>query len=90
MGGFWASGEYVGIHRSLLYPEESVSLDHYLIVEPEEQWQIFNWHYYFTRQTLTTELEEAGFTINSLQASLSGDALDDENLTLAAVARKKG
>jgi 2-polyprenyl-3-methyl-5-hydroxy-6-metoxy-1,4-benzoquinol methylase len=88
MGGFWAEGDYVGMQRTLLYPAEALSLDRYLIIEPTEHWQIFNWFQYFTPARLTQELTEAGFTINTLVGSLSGDPLVENAATMGAIAIK--
>ena len=86
MGGFWAEGDYVGIQRTLLYPEEALSLDRYLIVEPNESWQIFNWFQHFTPERLSEELAEAGFTVEELVGSLSGEPLDGESELIGVIA----
>ena len=43
MGGFWSNSDYVGIHRTWLYSDSMLSLDHYVIIEPDDQWEILNW-----------------------------------------------
>lgn len=47
MYGFWAEGDYVGIQRSFVYLDEHLSMDRYVIVEPSETWEIYNWFQYF-------------------------------------------
>jgi len=42
MEGFWSAGEYVGIQKSFIYQDKSLSLDRYVIVEPNETWQVYN------------------------------------------------
>jgi SAM-dependent methyltransferase len=87
MGGFWAAGDYVGIHRAHVYPEERLSLDHYLIVEPDQAWQIFNWLQYFTPQSIEAELNAAGFKIEQIAGDLTGAPLvpDGDSIGIIAV-----
>lgn len=86
MGGFWAEGEYVGLQRTLLYPDDALSLDRYLIIEPDEQWQIFNWFQHFTPQRLVAELEGAGFEVETLVGSLNGEALRERSELIGVIA----
>ena len=72
MDGFWAEGEYVGIQRTYLYQDKSLSLDHYLIVQPDDAWQIYNWIQHFTPNSLEAELSAAGFKVDQLVGDLSG------------------
>lgn len=88
MAGFWAEGDYVGMQRTILYPEESLSLDRVLIIEPTECWQIFNWLQYYTPNRLSGELSEAGFRIETLAGSLAGDPLTDDSVTMGVVATR--
>ena len=75
MQGFWAEGDYVGIHRAFVYPQEHLSLDRYMIIEPNETWQIFNWFQYFTPQSLQAELNSAGFAVDQMVGDLTGEPL---------------
>lgn len=86
MGGFWADSGYVGIRRTWVYPEATLSLDHYLIVEPSEHWQIFNWMQYFSPDRIERELEAAGFTIRTLAGSLAGEALTEDSAEIGLIA----
>ena len=86
MGGFWADSDYVGIHRTWVYPEETLSLDHYLVVEPSEQWQILNWMQYFSPDRIERELEAAGFTVRALAGSLAGEVLTEDRTEIGIIA----
>ncbi len=88
MGGFWSESDYIGMHRTLLYPDDAVSLDHFLIIEPAETWQIYNWLQHFTPERLTHELEEAGFTVDILTGSLEGDPVLEDGAALAVIAHR--
>ena len=86
MGGFWAEGDYVGIQRSFIYPQERLSLDRYLIVEPDQSWQVFNWFQHFTPQTLQAELTSAGFAVEQMRATLTGEPLRANSDVIAVIA----
>jgi hypothetical protein len=75
MFGFWAKGDYVGIHRAFVYPKELLSLDRYVIIEPTETWQIFNWFQHFTPESLETELIAASFLVEQMVGDLTGKPL---------------
>ena len=89
MGGFWSDSDYVGIHRTWLYPENMLSLDHYVIVEPDDYWEIFNWLQYFSTDRLVGELQNAGYEIAELAGSLTGTPLKDTSHEIAVIAEKQ-
>lgn len=87
MDGFWAPGEYVGIQRTFLYPKEHLSLDRYLIVEPNETWQIYNWLQHFTPESIELELRGTGFEIDQMVGDLCGAPLGPESDLIGIIAR---
>lgn len=86
MGGFWAADDYVGIQRSFVYPEEYLSLDRYLIVEPNKTWQIFNWTQHFTPESIKAELQNIGFEVDQMVGELSGEPLKPESDFIGIIA----
>lgn len=88
MGGFWSEGDYVGIHRTHIYSNEHLSLDHYLIVEPAESWQIYNWLQYFTPQSIEGELQKAGFEVETIVGDLAGNPLRPDGESIGIIAKK--
>lgn len=72
MGGFWSDNDYVGIQKSFVYDMENLTLDRYIIIEPNETWQIYNWFQYYSTEMLKRELSEAGFTISVIAGDLTG------------------
>jgi len=86
MDGFWSPSDYVGIQRTFLYPEEHLSLDHYLIIEPSESWQVYNWTQHFTPDRIERELRKAGFRIEQMTGDLSGKPLEPEGDLIGIVA----
>ena len=90
MGGFWAEGDYVGMQRTFLYPDEALALDRILIIEPTECWEIFNWYQHYTPARLAEELNSAGFTIDALVGSFTGEPLVENGASLGVIASRSG
>ncbi len=86
MDGFWSPGQYVGIHRRWIYPEETVCVDHYGIFEQEQSFEIFNWMQYFSPERLREELEDAGFSNIQLFGSLNLEPISDTSCEIGAIA----
>lgn len=86
MDGFWSPGDYVGIQQTFLYPAEHLSLDRYLIAEPNETWQVYNWIQHFTPDCIESELQKAGFQIEHMTGDLSGTPLNSESPLIGVVA----
>ena len=88
MGGFFAPGDYVGIHKTDVYEDEWLSLDRFLVIEPDECWQLFNWMQYYTPESATAELAEGGFMVNAITGGLDGAPLEDDSKILGVIAEK--
>jgi len=86
MFGFWAEGDYVGIQRTFVYPQEQLSLDRYMIIEPAETWQIFNWFQHFTPESLCSELSAAGFSAEHMAGDLTGAPVTTDGDFIAVIA----
>jgi len=90
MGGFFAEGDYLGLHKVDVYEEEALSLDRFFIIEPERTWQIFNWVQYYSPESTSAELGEAGFMVAAMTGGLNGEPLADDSKTIGVIAEKTG
>ncbi|MEO9469752.1 class I SAM-dependent methyltransferase [Parasphingorhabdus sp.] len=86
MNGFWSSEDYVGLHNSFRYESEKASLDRYLIIQPEKHWEVCNWLQYFSIDSIRMELETAGFQIDHLASSMTGEVYNDTSEQIAIIA----
>ena len=86
MGGFWAEGEYVGIQKSFVYEDLSMALDRYVIVEPKETWQVYNWFQHFTPESIKDELQAAGFDVLTMSGDLTGAPLTADGDLIGIIA----
>lgn len=87
MDGFWSASEYTGIHRKWLYSDLKLTVDHYGICEKDQQFEVFNWMQFFSRDRLVGELEEAGFTDFGVFESLNGQPISDDSHEIGILAR---
>jgi SAM-dependent methyltransferase len=76
MDGFWAPGEYVGVHQTILYPEERVALDRYVVVEPERTRTVHAWLAHLTVDAARAELHDAGFRVVDVLGDVAGAHFD--------------
>jgi len=76
MDGFWAPGEYVGVHQAILYPGERVALDRYVVVEPERRRTVHAWLAHLTVDQARAEFQEAGFRVVEVLGDVTGTAFD--------------
>jgi SAM-dependent methyltransferase len=86
MGGFWAAGDYVGMQKSFVYAEQHLALDRYIIVEPNETWEIYNWFQHFTPQMIKDELRESGFAVVNMAGDLAGKPLSENGELIGVMA----
>ena len=88
MDGFFAPGDYVGVHKTDVYEDDWISLDRFLVIEPRETWQLYNWCQYYSPESAAAELSEAGFMVAAMTGGLDGQALADDNKTIGVIAEK--
>ena len=66
MGGFWADEDYYAFRKSVTYADEAISLERYLVVTEKRRFEVFNWMQYFTPETISAELADAGFAVDAV------------------------
>ncbi|MGL4695668.1 class I SAM-dependent methyltransferase [Enterococcus larvae] len=84
---FWAEGEHVVLNRSKKYEENTV-LEQAIVLKENEKCIYNIWKYFSTEETLTRELEEAGFTVKAVYKDVVGRLYEETGETLAIVAEK--
>lgn len=87
MDGFWAEGDYVGIQKSFIYEDYYLALDRYIIVEPENTWQIYNWFQHYSPSMIEEELRESGFAVVEMAGDLTGKSLSKDGDLFGIIAR---
>ncbi|MBN1996479.1 methyltransferase domain-containing protein [candidate division KSB1 bacterium] len=88
LNGFWAPGKYYGFLNTFKYDDEKVILDKYTIFEKHRDRTVYNWLQYFSRETITAEIENSGFIVSDVFADVAGSEYDPGGDEMAVVARK--
>lgn len=87
MQGFWAEGDYFGFKRTLLWPDERVSLERYLVLMPDRQLEVLNWMQYYTPDSIAAELAASGFVADATLDFVTGAPWQEGAVPIAIVAR---
>ncbi len=73
LGGFWSADEYICLMNTYKYEREKVSLELYTILQPEKNWQIYNWLQNYSVDSLDQLLGECGLEIAETFGNVAGD-----------------
>jgi SAM-dependent methyltransferase len=72
-GGFWKPGPHLVLEDGFDYPEQSIWLDQFIVIEADGKVSVYrNWFQDYTPQSITAELRQGGFTVESLWGDLTG------------------
>ena len=88
LNGFWSGNPYFGIVASFKYDDEQVSLDKYVIVEKDRQWEVYNWLQYFTPETLEQEARAAGLEVENIYGDVAGSPYVSDATEFAVVLKR--
>ncbi|HEY5730514.1 MAG TPA: hypothetical protein VIS72_10715 [Anaerolineales bacterium] len=88
--GFWKPGPHLVLEDGFDYPEQFIWLDQYTIIEADAKVSFYrNWFQDYTPDTITDELEQGGFHIESLWGDLTGEPYTSTSEWIGVVASKK-
>ena len=85
MDGFWSENDYFVFHNVYRYEGENVSLDHFVIIEEEGAWGVYNWMQYYTPKSIEAELNANGFELIDVVGGFGVDETDEK--TFGVIAR---
>jgi SAM-dependent methyltransferase len=88
--GFWKPGPHLVLEEGFDYPEQSLWLDQYTVMEADGKVSVYrNWFQDYTPETITAELREAGFFIESVHADLAGTPFTPESEWIGLVTSRE-
>ena len=71
--GFWKPGPHLVLGEGFDYPEQSIWLDQFTVIEADGKVSIYrNWFQDYIPETITAELSRNGFAVDGLWADLTG------------------
>ncbi len=86
--GFWSPEKYHGFQNTYKYDDEKVVLDKFSIIEKDKNFEVYNWLQYFSRESLTDELEKNNFKIESIYSDIAGSEYDPLSDEMAVILKK--
>jgi SAM-dependent methyltransferase len=88
--GFWKPGPHLVLEEGFDYPEQSIWLDQYTVIEADGKVSIYrNWFQDYTPETITAELAQGGFSLESLWGDLTGEPYTPESEWIGLITRRK-
>lgn len=86
-GGFWKPTPHLVLFTTFDYPETDTVLEQYVVVEESGKISIYrNWFQDYSPETITAELEKAGFQIEGIFSDLMGTPFQPDSEWLGVVA----
>jgi SAM-dependent methyltransferase len=86
-GGFWRPGPYLTLSASATYPDEAVSLDQHLVVEPDGAATTYRfWQQHYTPDSIEALLSAYGFDLEGTFPDLQGGSGPPDEDLLGVVA----
>ena len=87
--GFWKPGPHLLLEQGFDYPEQSIWLDQAITIEADGKVSVYrNWFQDYTPETITTELEEAGFLAEGIWADLTGTTYTPHSEWIGVITHK--
>jgi SAM-dependent methyltransferase len=88
--GFWKPGPHLVLEEGFDYPEESIWLDQYTVIETNGKVSVYrNWFQDYTPETISTELDQGNFLVESLWGDLTGQPYAENSEWIGLITRKK-
>jgi len=88
--GFWKPSPHLVLEEGFDYPEQSIWLDQYTVIEGDGKISIYrNWFQDYTPETISKELEQGSFPVESLWGDLTGQHYTPDSEWIGVVTRKK-
>jgi SAM-dependent methyltransferase len=88
--GFWKPGPHLVLEEGFDYPDQSIWLDQYTVIEADGKISVYrNWFQDYTADSITSELEQGGFCVDSIWGGLTGERFAPESEWIGLVTHAK-
>ena len=88
--GFWKPGPHLLLEEGFDYPEQSLWLDQYTVIEINGKISVYrNWFQDYTPESITAELSQGDFLVESLWGDLTGRSYTPDSEWIGLITRKK-
>lgn len=87
--GFWKPGPHLVLEEGFDYPEQSLFLDQYIVIEADGRMSVYrNWFQDYDRERISAELAAGGYRVESLWSDLAGTPFSTQSEWIGVVACK--
>lgn len=87
--GFWKPDPHLVLEEGFDYPDSSIWLDQYTVIEANGKISVYrNWFQDYTSETITEELRQGRFAVESLWADLTGQSYTPGSEWIGLIAEK--
>jgi SAM-dependent methyltransferase len=87
--GFWKPDSHLVLETGFDYPEQSIWLDQYTVLEADGKVSVYrNWFQDYTPETITAELTQGGFAVESLWGDLTGQPYTSNSEWIGVITNK--
>jgi SAM-dependent methyltransferase len=88
--GFWKPGPHLVLEEGFDYPEQSIWLDQYTVVEADGNVSVYrNWFQDYTPESIAAELSQAGFSVENLWGDLTGLPYSPDSEWIGVITHKR-
>jgi hypothetical protein len=88
--GFWKPGLHLLLEEGFDYPEQSIWLDQYTVIEADGKISVYrNWFQDYTPETITNELAQKGFAVDGIWGDLTGQPYTSASEWIGLITHKK-
>lgn len=87
--GFWKPGPHLALEEGFDYPEQDIYLDQVIVVEEDERVSVYRmWFQDYSAESITSELEQAGFAVQGVWNDLCGTPYTEDTEWIGVIAQK--
>jgi len=87
--GFWKPGPHLVLEEGFDYPEQSIWLNQFTVIEADGQVSVYrNWFQDYAPETIRMELEQNHFVVEGLWGDLTGLTYTPESEWIGLIARR--
>jgi len=88
--GFWKPGPHLVLESGFDWPERSIWLDQYIVIEADGKLSVFrNWFQDYTPETISEEIGQGGFIVESVWGDLTGTPYTPESEWIGLISSKR-
>jgi SAM-dependent methyltransferase len=88
--GFWKPGAHLVLEEGFDYPEQSLWLDQFTVIEADGKVSVYrNWFQDYTPDTITEELTQGGFVVDGCWGDLTGTPYTPDSEWIGLITHKQ-